>query len=68
LKKNRRTKSGCHKASHMPYNCSFAVPITAKSVEIHGWPIKSQTLMNGSEVFGSKPATIGSTKYGPNLR
>ena len=66
-KLNEQTRFGCHNVSHMPYNCSFDVPITAKSLQIHGWPIKSMTLINGSPVFGSKPAMIGSMKYGPNL-
>ena len=62
------TRFGCHKTSHIPYNCSFDVPITAKSSTTQAWPIKSQTLINVSPVFGSKPATIGSTKYGPKLK
>jgi hypothetical protein len=51
----------------MPNNCSLAVPTTAKSFTMVSQPIRSMTLKNGSLVFGSKPAMIGSMKYGPNL-
>jgi hypothetical protein len=61
------TKFGFHNALHIPYNCSLAHPITAKSLDMHGCPIKSITDRNGSFVLGSKPAIIGSTEYGPNL-
>ena len=62
------TRFGVHKDSHIPYSCSSVVPITAKSLTTDAWPIKSHTLTKGSEVLGSRPATIGSTKYGPNLK
>jgi hypothetical protein len=58
---------GRHNDSHIPYNCSLAHPITAKSLEIYGCPIKSITDRNCSLVLGSKPAIIGSKKYSPNL-
>jgi hypothetical protein len=53
--------------AHIPYFCSLAHLITEKSLEIYGCPIKSITDRNGSLVLGSKPAIIGSKKYGPNL-
>ena len=51
----------------MPYNCSVHVPPTTKSFVSIGQPIRSIVAMYGSPVFLFRPATIGSTKYGPNL-
>ena len=60
--------SGLHSDSHIPYNCSVHVPLTTKSSVTMGQPIRSMAAMKGSLVFGSSPATTGSTKYGPNLK
>lgn len=62
------SRLGSHSASHIPYSCSVHVPATMKSSGMFGQPIRSMLHMNGSNVLGSSPATMGSTKYGPNLQ
>lgn len=50
----------------MPYKLFVHVPPTTKSSVITGAPMRSKADMKG--VLSSfNPATIGSTKYGPNL-
>ena len=52
----------------LPNSCSSAVPPTTKSLGLVMHPIRSMEQMKGSPLTGSNPATIGSTKKGPNLR
>ena len=51
----------------LPSSCSSAVPATTKSSGLVLHPIRSIEQMKLSLVTGSNPATIGSTKKGPNL-
>lgn len=64
--KSSGSKSGSHKVSHIPYIWLAQVPLTTKSSGFVTQPIKSMATMKGS-LLSSRPATIGSTKYGPNL-
>lgn len=58
--------SGRYRLSHMPYKLFVHVPPTTKSSVITGAPIKSNAEMKGF-LSAFNPATMGSTKYGPNL-
>ncbi|CAB0032750.1 unnamed protein product, partial [Trichogramma brassicae] len=59
--KSSASKFGSNNASHIPYSCSEQVPPTTKSFGKFKQPIKSMLQINGSNVSGSSPATIGST-------
>lgn len=66
-KRSSGSRSGCQRTSHIPQSWSELVPPTTKSSGQLIQPIRSIQQTYGSNVFGSKPATTGSTKYGPNL-
>jgi hypothetical protein len=64
----RLTRSGSHRLSATPKSLSVAVPHTTKSLAKLMQPIKSVEQMKGLFVFFDSPTTMGSMKYGLNLK